>query len=544
MLTPIPTMGEILLYLYEVCGISEPALRRKLDCDTPDRTAEQALFGKIVEMDDILGDAIFSILDTYQKIHRESTFAGFPAKDIRHLLATMVARQMRTMLGHDQFFGGSEISLDDWLPDPTRAVASVWTALQEQHGGPSRMATLLSEREGVGKDSEHWRRAIMRWQKGDAMSAAIPRVLYRMKMSVLARRLLIARGFRLFWERMPEKARLETARLWHGPDAGPAVDAFVSERMAALLDSAPAIDLSIKCRIGELGRLVQPSRPKANGDMHAAAELMAGLKSTLTKEQCGLCRLDFHDGLFHAQSGSLAKAVKAFDRDCRYQIYRNGYALRDGLPYATMLAACRNQSAVLGRWQNWCDLFDVGYADETACWIAFEKAFPHLYPEARPIPQIASFGRRAHILALDELERRRPNYGAPDQWRKGVGSVPKTQLMIAASLRKPDRVGKLLEKGADADLLDRNGGSALLCAVQSGCRESFDLLLDASSPGTIDSHTRKGKTPLSEALSDGHEDLADRLLQAGASPETGRDARERYRFVLPALLFRSPATAF
>jgi hypothetical protein len=75
------------------------------------------------------------------------------------------------------------------------------------------------------------------------------------------------------------------------------------------------------------------------------------------------------------------------------------------------------------------------------------------------------------------------------------------QLRLFASFGMADAVKQLLEANANVNQLDKQGGSALLCAIQhardTGDCEVLNLLLQVShTKETLDSLTEKNRYPL------------------------------------------------
>lgn len=93
-----------------------------------------------------------------------------------------------------------------------------------------------------------------------------------------------------------------------------------------------------------------------------------------------------------------------------------------------------------------------------------------------------------------------------------------TALMIACSSSNPGNVSTLLREGADPNLVDENGNSALGHAIDAGCLECVKLLLNYN----VDiNEIRAGKTPLMVAVCQDEENLNQEivnfLLENGAN---------------------------
>lgn len=93
--------------------------------------------------------------------------------------------------------------------------------------------------------------------------------------------------------------------------------------------------------------------------------------------------------------------------------------------------------------------------------------------------------------------------------------LSRTALIIACSYSNPNNVGLLLKEGADPNLVDENGDSALTQAAAIGCLECIKLLI---SYGVNINEIRQGRTPLMVALYNQNDNLemVNFLLENGA----------------------------
>lgn len=89
-----------------------------------------------------------------------------------------------------------------------------------------------------------------------------------------------------------------------------------------------------------------------------------------------------------------------------------------------------------------------------------------------------------------------------------------TALMLAVCQRHADVAGLLLQRGADAELLDANHRSALSYAAEHGGDEVLGLLLERGVP--VDPVDDQDRTPLHWAIAQGRADTAIALIEAGA----------------------------
>ena len=116
----------------------------------------------------------------------------------------------------------------------------------------------------------------------------------------------------------------------------------------------------------------------------------------------------------------------------------------------------------------------------------------------------------------------------------------RSALMAAAAAGEQASVKRLLELGADADLRDANGASALHYCADKGSVPCARLLLEGGLEGggdlaAVDAH---GNTPLHAAGRRGHSSLFAALVEAGADAEAVND-----RGRPPKLLSKAEADA-
>lgn len=91
-----------------------------------------------------------------------------------------------------------------------------------------------------------------------------------------------------------------------------------------------------------------------------------------------------------------------------------------------------------------------------------------------------------------------------------------TPLNVAMRKRAMLYVNYLLQNGADPNLADKNGDSALMIAARSGYLEGISAMIAATA--AVDATNRQGETALIIAVQNRHLQAVKRLLEAGASP--------------------------
>jgi len=95
-----------------------------------------------------------------------------------------------------------------------------------------------------------------------------------------------------------------------------------------------------------------------------------------------------------------------------------------------------------------------------------------------------------------------------------VGDGGTTPLMLAAFKNNEDEVKKYAENGADLNLQDAYGWSAVRYAARANNKEASQALIDAGADLNLPS--KSGRTPLMSAASNGFSDIVEMLLKGGA----------------------------
>ncbi|NXP58005.1 ANR26 protein, partial [Chloropsis cyanopogon] len=103
-------------------------------------------------------------------------------------------------------------------------------------------------------------------------------------------------------------------------------------------------------------------------------------------------------------------------------------------------------------------------------------------------------------------------------------NLKRTPLMKAVQYQQEECVAILLEHGADPNLADADGNTALHLAVLSGNTTVAGLLLEHNA--SSDAQNQEGYTPLNLAVSKQHEEMLKCLLRKEAGRHTA-EQRER-----------------
>jgi ankyrin repeat protein len=127
------------------------------------------------------------------------------------------------------------------------------------------------------------------------------------------------------------------------------------------------------------------------------------------------------------------------------------------------------------------------------------------------------------LMALDEFLVGR-------QWVNSRTACQWTPLMKAALNGHPEAVRKLLDKGAQVELVDKGGYSAMMLAASNGFVEVVRILLDHGAEVDRVEQTQ-GMTALIWAAQRGHPETVRLLLERGADAalrdREGKTARDR-----------------
>lgn len=97
------------------------------------------------------------------------------------------------------------------------------------------------------------------------------------------------------------------------------------------------------------------------------------------------------------------------------------------------------------------------------------------------------------------------------------GYQGETGLHISTRNRDQAWVNYLLDKGADPDIGDRNGDTALIIAARIGFDEGADDILRYKAD--VDAANRRGETALIAAVQQRRPRIVELLLKAGANPD-------------------------
>lgn len=250
---------------------------------------------------------------------------------------------------------------------------------------------------------------------------------------------------------------------------------------------------------------------------------------------------EWFKGRWHILSGDLEQAAHHYEQAIELASYRVGTHQRTILEEALVLAgALRNKKFVAKMKQQAIALGllrppqqqDAGVVEDWEM-KSLEDQFSALFPSNGLFPEASQgsiFSPRFSGLTAysEDWDRHTPDLRNPDRIFKVKYGDNKfrrrPQIEQFAIQGDIDAVKKLLDKGADVNKLDEQGGSALLCALQRAeninDRSVLDVLIAIPhKPETLNSLTEKKRiSPLFVAIEYGDPDVVESILKIGANP--------------------------
>lgn len=295
------------------------------------------------------------------------------------------------------------------------------------------------------------------------------------------------------------------------------------------------------------GRL-RRTEEKLPGDQAAARVELDKFEKLLNEHDTdGRARymLDWCEGRWRMLSGEEEAALEPYERAADQALYRAGLNQRQILEEAISLAAHLGKRAAVKRLKHRAlamGLFSGLFSqfpespDVVSDWEIEQlaQAFGHLFPVQGRFPEAGQSAPPSPLLPFNIIDRSvaetlKPDCKKPDR----VIALPtlddrryrKPQLMWFAAQGQVDYVLQLLEAGANVNISDGKGGSALLnalqCAEEGRGRRVLDLLLEwPHEEETLNRLTMKKRlSPLYQAVLLGYPEVVLKLLKMGASPD-------------------------
>ncbi|ARE82874.1 ankyrin repeats (3 copies) [Roseovarius mucosus] len=527
-LTPIPQPSEIAAFLIRamshVDDAGEAALKKELQRLrmgkplSPD-AANDLLKKHLQYFHDANGNEewgktdFLPMLQGYAHLCLHLDCAALPAKVVRGIFDRVAFGCFQELFR--DILPVTGISPHDILGQPKQATQLIWQSRLKDFG-ITQLAVEIDRLSGLHKGVENWEASIDRWSKGEN-DIQIYTILALMKNydRKFARALLAVRLYRRYCDLTLVDFRN------HVP--GYEIPLCYHEVQSAIAKQLEAPEFYNICElseaqqiaVNEIARLTDPCREKVDGDAAAAESLFKSLEISL-HGQPRLAGLGFFKGRYFAQLGKLEDALNQFDDAATWFQFRSAVQLRRCLHYVLNISQMLGKRKTYAKWEGFCGGLDLGIDIPDAS-LALARDFPSLFPEAAPV--FKSHPGEDYLINLTKWENRPVDVRYPNRTIKGYGQSPTPQLALFAHLRQVDKVQQLLAAGADPNILDQNGGSALLNALQGGSDACFWTLLPMTSKEVINSRTKGGKSPLLEAISNGRADILQGLIDRGADVE-------------------------
>lgn len=401
------------------------------------------------------------------------------------------------------------------LGKPKQATRLLWQS-RVKDLGLARLAAEIESNLSSHKAEGTWGTKIKRWSKGEH-DPQINTILALMKNwdRKFARALLAARIYQQYCELSPVDPRGHVAGYELPFDLNAIQSAIVDIMRSARYSKICDLSKDQEQSINEIAWLTDPDRSKKRGDSSRLQALFEAFEGSL-QGQPRLARLQFYRGLYYAQLGQFDDALNAFEDAAGWFQFRSAPQMKDCLHYILNIALKLGKDRSFAKWHGWCDglglEIDIPDAD-----LSVVKDFPYPFPEAGDTDSTAPLSK--YLLILPEWKERKPDLRNPNRVIKGYGPTPTPQLSLFANLGQVEKVRLLLSAGADANILDKSNGSALLNALQGGDDGCVRALLSVTLKKTINTKTNGGKSPLLAAIGLGRPDYVQSLLEKGADVE-------------------------
>jgi hypothetical protein len=527
-LTPIPQPSEIVAFLIRamshVDDASEAGLKKELQRLrkgkplSPD-AANDLLRRHLRYFHDANGNEelgatdFLPMLKRYAQLCLRLDCAALPSEVVRGVFDRAAFGCFQELFQEVLLVTG--VSPHEILGQPKQATQLIWQSRLKDFG-ITQLAVEIDSIRGLHKGVENWEASIDRWSKGEN-DIQIRTILALMKNydRKFARALLAVRLYQRYCDLTLVDCRN------HVPGYGIPLD--YHEVQSAIAKQLEAPDFHSICELSEaqqsaeneIARLTYPGRKKAKGDISTIEVLFESLDNSL-HGQARLAGLGFYRGRYLAQLGKLEDALDAFDHAASWFQFRSAVQLTSCLHYVMNISRMLGKRRFYAKWEGFCEGLDIAL-DIPDANLAVARDFPNLFPEADTV--FKSHPVENYLIYLTEWENRPVDLRYPNRTIKEYGPTPTPQLALFAHLGQVDKVQQLLAAGADPDILDQNGGSALLNALQGGNDACVWTLLPVTSRKGINSRTKGGKSPLFETISNGRADILQGLIDRGADVE-------------------------
>ncbi|WP_210879905.1 ankyrin repeat domain-containing protein [Roseovarius autotrophicus] len=527
-LTPIPQPSEIVVFLIRamshVDDANEAGLKKELQRLrqgkplSPD-ASNDLLKKHLCDFHDANGNQdwgatdFLPMLQVYTQLCLHLDCSALPSEVVRALFDRVAFGCFQDLFRN--ILPPTGISPREILGKPEKATQLLWQS-RVKNFGLTPLAVEIESKPGLRKGVENWVVSIGRWSKGDH-DVQINTILALMKHwdRGFARALMVGR----LYQRYCNLRLVDCRKHIPGYEIALALDAIQSVivstmKTPALRESCDLSEAQLKS-VNEIARLTDPRRKKAKGDISKIDALFESLDNSL-HGQPRLSGLGFYRGRYLAQLGKLEDALDAFEYAAYWFQFRSAVQLKSCLHYVLNISRMLGKRRIYAKWEGFCGglCLEVDIPDAK---LAVARDFPKPFPEAAPA--FKSHPVEDYLIDLSSWKSRAVDLRNPNRTIKGYGPTPTPQLALFAHLGQVDKVQQLLAAGADPDILDQNGGSALLNALQGGDDACFWALLPVTSLEVINGRTKGGKSTLLAAAALGKVDLVQGLLAQGADTE-------------------------
>ncbi len=366
------------------------------------------------------------------------------------------------------------------------------------------------------------------WSKGTVLNIRSILSFYDGKNQTLARWLLIAKVWEVFWQGVSSNQQDHFSKVWKAhllsKPAKPDFSAFqeiIWERGREDLRHIEFLRL-FKTKYAEVGALVSIHGAKKAGDDARANKLLSELLDENPIFELAWM-IDHFRARYYVLMGDPQQALETYSNALEGVQYRHGPKTKEVLGELLIVATYLKNKRIAKKWDAWARAFGLEPKIRNPI-DAYVQRFPisSYYQEAnRDIAQKERNKRiNQTVISLDEWLTRPPDIRNPNRWISGFGSVKKTQLMLFSGLGQTEKVQKLLRNRADPNLVAKDGNTALMRTVLNDKKECFDVLLPLTDPERLNSvYEPTGVSALSDAVDDGKLYYLEALLKAGVDTE-------------------------
>jgi len=366
------------------------------------------------------------------------------------------------------------------------------------------------------------------WSMGKVLNIRSILSFYDGKNQVLARWLLIAKVWEIFWQGVPKDHQNHFSKVWkaHLLSKPAKLDFFAFQEAIwerGRLDPRHSEFLRLfKTKYAEVDALVSIHNDKKAGDDARASKLLSELQDENPIPEL-TWMIDHLRARYYVQLGELKQALETYSLALEGAQYRHGPMTKEILGELLIVAAYQGNKRIAKKWEGCAKAFglEVKIRNPTD---AYFQRFPisSSYQEANKGTAQEQYNKRiVHTVISADVWLKRPlDLNRPDRWVSGFGSIKKTQLMIFSGLGQTGKVRKLLQKKANPNLVAEDGNTALMRAVLHDQKACFDTLLPLTDPKLLSSiYKPTGISALSDAIDQGKLYYLDKLLGAGVDIE-------------------------